>query len=69
MNNTLKENLRVDVNFSECIRDYKRKEFVQQLARNKNLLKYLSNDRLEELLQYYTEENERKRNLLKKNNQ
>ena len=49
MNNTLKENLRVDVNFSECIRDYKRKEFVQQLARNKNLLKYLSNDRLEEL--------------------
>ena len=41
---------------------------MQELTENPNLLKEFSNDRLEKILQYYLEENQQKREILKRMN-
>ena len=46
--------------------DYEKKKFMQSLTENPELLKEFSNDRLEKILQYYLEENEQKREMLKR---
>ncbi len=46
--------------------DYEKKKFMQSLTENPELLKKFSNDRLEKILQYYLEENEQKREILKR---
>lgn len=61
-------------NFTEQIKvenenkhiDYEKKKFMQSLIENPELLKEFSNDRLEKILQYYLEENEQKREILKR---
>ena len=45
--------------------DFKRKEFMENLTDNPELLENFSNDRLEKILQYYIEENAKKEALLK----
>lgn len=46
--------------------DYEKKKFMKRLTENPELLKKFSNDRLEKILQYYLEENEQKREMLKR---
>ena len=41
---------------------------MQNLTENPELLKEFSNDRLEKILQYYLEENKKKREILKRLN-
>ena len=61
-------------NFTEQIKvgddnkniDYEKKKFMQNLTENPELLKEFSNDRLEKILQYYLEENRKKREILKR---
>ena len=61
-------------NFTEQIKiendnkniDYEKKKFMQTLTENPELLKEFSNDRLEKILLYYLEENEQKREILKR---
>lgn len=48
--------------------DYEKKKFMKRLTENPELLKEFSNDRLEKILQYYLEENEQKREMLKRLN-
>lgn len=63
-------------NFTEQIKiendtkniNYEKKKFMQSLTENPELLKEFSNDRLEKILQYYLEENEQKREILKRMN-
>ena len=63
-------------NFTEQIKiendnkniDYEKKKFMQSLTENPELLKEFSNDRLEKILQYYLEENQQKREILKRLN-
>lgn len=72
-----KQNKKEDMsNFTEQIKiendnknvDYEKKKFMQSLTQNPELLKEFSNDRLEKILQYYLEENEQKREMLKRLN-
>ena len=61
-------------NFTEQIKiendnkniNYEKKKFMQTLTENPELLKEFSNDRLEKILLYYLEENEQKREILKR---
>lgn len=45
---------------------YEQKTFIDKLTKQPQLLENFSNDRLEKILQYYLEENEKKREVLKK---
>ena len=45
--------------------DFERKEFMENLTNNPELLEKFSNDRLEKILQYYKDENAKKEALLK----
>lgn len=65
--NNILESLKSDVDFSK-ITDYDRKNFMDNLKAHPDLLENFSTDRLEIILQYYLDENEEKRNLLKKLN-
>lgn len=42
-----------------------KKEIMEKLAKHPELLENFSNDKLEKILQYYLDENEKKRKLLK----
>ena len=61
-------------NFMESIKikktdqsiEYQKKQFLEKLTKNPSLLEYLSTDRLEKILQYYLDENEKKRKKLQK---
>lgn len=46
--------------------EYEKKMFIKKLNNNPKLLENFSNDRLEIILQYYLDENEKKKELLKK---
>ena len=48
-------------------RDLQKKEFLVTLMSNPELLELLSNDRLKIVLDYYKQENDRKRDILKNN--
>ncbi len=58
------EDLKIDIKFDNT--QFKRKEFMQNLTNHPELLESFSTDRLEKILQYYLEENEKKRETLKK---
>ena len=46
--------------------EYQKKRFMEQLKNNQELLEKFSNDRLKVILQYYLDENNKKRERLKK---
>ena len=46
--------------------EYQKKQFMEQLKNNQELLEKFSNDRLKVILQYYLDENNKKRERLKK---
>lgn len=46
--------------------EFEKKIFMENLTNNPELLENFSNDRLESILKYYLDENEKKRELLKK---
>lgn len=56
------ENLKVDVVVNTT--EFQKKEFMKDLSEHPELLENFSNERLKIILQYYQEENERKRKLL-----
>lgn len=60
------EYLKVDISLN-INNEYEKREFMDNLTRNPELLEIFSNARLEEILQYYLNENEKKRALLKEN--
>lgn len=64
---TAKENKMeyIKVNIDVENTDFKRKEFMEDLTANPELLENFSNDRLEKILQYYIDENAKKEALLK----
>lgn len=55
----------IKVNIDVENTDLKRKEFMENLTDNPELLEKFSNDRLEKILQYYIDENAKKEALLK----
>ena len=57
--------LKVDFD-TNVSKEYKKKEFMKSLSENPELLQNFSNDKLERILKYYIEENEKKREVLKK---
>ncbi len=59
------DNLKVDINMSVHT-EYEKEEFMKNLTNNPELLENFSNDRLEKILQYYLDENEKKKEILKK---
>lgn len=70
----IKEKIPQNIIFSEQIKfesnsqnqEYERKKFIENLTNNPDLLQDFSNERLEKILQYYLDENKKKRNILKK---
>ena len=70
----IKEETKSEIVFAEEIKvktndkneEYDRKQFMENLINNPNLLQEFSNERLEKILQYYLDENEKKRKILKK---
>lgn len=58
----LSEKIKVEVNYKNS--EYEKKEFMKNLENNPELLEKFSNDRLEKILQYYIEENNKKREIL-----
>ena len=58
------EQVKVDENIKDT--ESEKREFMKKLTDNPKLLEEFSSDRLEKILQYYLEENEKKRELLKK---
>ena len=44
--------------------DFEKKQLMDRIAKEPELLKYFSSDRLEVILQYYLNENEKKRKIL-----
>ena len=66
--NKIMENLKVNVDTSNIYKEHEKKEFMQRLNNNPELLDNFSIERLEKILQYYLDENKKKRELLKKIN-
>lgn len=64
-NDLMINRIKVDVN-TRVNPEYEKREFMNNLTNNPELLENFSNDRLEKILQYYLEDNEKKRELLKK---
>lgn len=68
----LDKNIELKQNFTEEIKaetnyknpEYEKKEFMKNIEENPELLEKFSNDRLEKILQYYVEENNKKRKIL-----
>ena len=65
-NNQFKNNIKIDIENIEFNNEYQKKQFMEQLKNNQELLEKLSNDRLKVILQYYLDENNKKREILKK---
>ena len=61
------EDLKVNNSLSINI-EYEEKELMENLTKNPELLEKFSNDRLEKILQYYLNENEKKRKFIMKMN-
>lgn len=58
------EEIKVDI--VEKNNDNEKRKFMDNLTKNPELLEEFSNERLEKILQYYLDENNRKREMLKK---
>ena len=65
-NNQFKNNIKIDIEKIEFNNEYQKKRFMEQLKNNQELLEKFSNDRLKVILQYYLDENNKKRERLKK---
>ncbi len=59
------KNLKVDFDISDS-KEYQKRELMKSLSKNPKLLNNFSNDKLERILKYYIEENEKKREQLEK---
>lgn len=56
----------IKVKVTTIDREVEKKKFMENLTNNPQLLEEFSNERLEKILQYYKDENTRKKELLKK---
>ena len=65
-NKQFKNNIKIDIENIEFNNEYQKKQFMEQLKNNQELLEKFSNDRLKVILQYYLDENNKKREILKK---
>ncbi len=65
-NNQFKNDIKIDIEKIEFNNEYQKKRFMEQLKNNQELLEKFSNDRLKVILQYYLDENNKKRERLKK---
>ena len=65
-NNQFKNDIKIDIEKIEFNNEYQKKRFMEQLKNNQELLEKFSNDRLKVILQYYLDENNKKREILKK---
>lgn len=65
-NNQFKNNMKIDIEKIEFNNEYQKQQFMEQLKNNQELLEKFSNDRLKVILQYYLDENSKKREILKK---
>ena len=65
-NNQFKNNIKIDIENIEFNNEYQKQQFMEQLKNNQELLEKFSNDRLKVILQYYLDENSKKREILKK---
>ena len=65
-NNQFKNNIKIDIENIEFNNEYQKKQFMEQLKNDQELLEKFSNDRLKVILQYYLDENNKKRERLKK---
>lgn len=58
-------NLKVDIDMRDVHKEHEKKAFMENLTNNPELLENFSIERLEKILQYYLEENNKKREILK----
>ena len=65
-NKQFKNDIKIDIENIEFNNEYQKKQFMEQLKNNQELLEKFSNDRLKVILQYYLDENNKKRERLKK---
>ena len=65
-NNQFKNNIKIDIENIEFNNEYQKKQFMEQLKNDQELLEKFSNDRLKVILKYYLDENNKKRERLKK---
>ena len=65
-NKKFKNDIKIDIEKIEFNNEYQKKQFMEQLKNNQELLEKFSNDRLKVILQYYLDENNKKREILKK---
>ena len=65
MSNNFIERIKIEKNLFRNKKS-QREDFMKNLKKNPKLLENFSNDRLKKILQYYLEENEKKREILKK---
>ena len=65
-NKQFKNDIKIDIENIEFNNEYQKKQFMEQLKNNQELLEKFSNDRLKVILQYYLDENNKKREILKK---
>jgi hypothetical protein len=65
-NKQFKNDIKIDIEKIEFNNEYQKKRFMEQLKNNQELLEKFSNDRLKVILQYYLDENNKKRERLKK---
>ena len=72
----LEKNIREENEFTTQVKvnedikspEFEKEQFMKKLTNNPNLLENFSNDRLEKILQYYLNENNKKRETLKRLN-
>ena len=66
LSNQFKNNIKVDsVEFNN---EYQKKRFMENLKNNQEMLENFSNERLKIILKYYLDENEKKKEILRKMN-
>ena len=65
-NKQFKNDIKIDIEKIEFNNEYQKKQFMEQLKNDQELLEKFSNDRLKVILQYYLDENNKKRERLKK---
>ena len=65
-NKQFKNDIKIDIEKIEFNNEYQKKRFMEQLKNNQELLEKFSNDRLKVILQYYLDDNNKKRERLKK---
>ena len=67
-NSKFKDDIKIETENIEFSNEYQKQQFMEQLKNNQELLEKFSNERLKIILQYYLDENQKKREKLKKIN-